>query len=131
MYSENSGKVKIMEFIPYTSHLATGVRSPAEAKDFSSTLCIQTSSEIHPTSYQIGTEGSFTGGKAQPGRDADHSSPSSAVVSNEQELYSCPPWRLHGGSGTSYLLAYLHVISRNVRVNMKTQGKCNIFPVFN
>jgi hypothetical protein len=29
---------------------AIEVRSPAEAKDFSSTLCVQTSSEAYPTS---------------------------------------------------------------------------------
>jgi hypothetical protein len=34
---------------------ATGVRSPAEAKDFSSILCVQTSSEAHPVSYPLVT----------------------------------------------------------------------------
>jgi hypothetical protein len=33
----------------------TGVRSPAEAKDFSSILCVQTSSEAHPASYPMGS----------------------------------------------------------------------------
>jgi hypothetical protein len=37
----------------------TGVRSPAEAKDFSSSLCVQTSFEIHLPSYPIGAVGSF------------------------------------------------------------------------
>jgi hypothetical protein len=37
----------------------TGVWSPAEAKDFFSSLCVQTSSETHPASYQMGTGGSF------------------------------------------------------------------------
>jgi hypothetical protein len=63
---------------------------PVEAKGFSSSLCIQTSSGAHPTSYPMGTGGPFLGGKEQPGRDADHSSPSSAKVKNEKELY-CPP----------------------------------------
>jgi hypothetical protein len=31
----------------------------------------------------MGTGGPFRGGKARPGRDADHSSPSSAEVKNE------------------------------------------------
>jgi hypothetical protein len=31
----------------------TGVRSPAEAKGFSSSLCIQTSSDSHPASFPI------------------------------------------------------------------------------
>jgi hypothetical protein len=34
-------------------------------------------------SYPMGTGGYFPGGKARPGRDADHSSPSSAEVKNE------------------------------------------------
>jgi hypothetical protein len=40
------------------------------------------------------------GGKARPGRDADHSPPSSAEVKNEWELYvlspHLPPWRVAG-----------------------------------
>jgi hypothetical protein len=57
--------------------------SPAEVKDFSSSLGIQTSSEAHPASFPVGTGGPFPGGKARPGRDADHSPPSSAKVKNE------------------------------------------------
>jgi hypothetical protein len=34
-------------------------RYPAEARDFSSSLCVQTSSEVHPTSCTMGTGGSF------------------------------------------------------------------------
>jgi hypothetical protein len=76
---------------------AIQVRSPAEAKDFSSSLCIQTGPGAHPASCPIGT-----GGKALLGCDADRSPPSSAEVENEKELYSSP-WRLHGGSGTALL----------------------------
>jgi hypothetical protein len=43
---------------------ATGVRSPAERKDFPFSLCIQNSSKA---------QGSFSGGKVGQGRDADHS----------------------------------------------------------
>jgi hypothetical protein len=57
---------------------AIGVRSPAGAKDFSSSLCVQTGSRAHPASCTMGT-----GGKARPGRDAEHSPPSSAEVVNE------------------------------------------------
>jgi hypothetical protein len=60
-----------------------GVRSPAETKDFSSILCVQTGSGAHPASYPIGTEGPFHGGKARPGRDADHTPPSTAEVVNK------------------------------------------------
>jgi hypothetical protein len=37
------------------------VRSPAETKDFSSSLCVQTDSEAHPTCYTIGTGGLYPG----------------------------------------------------------------------
>jgi hypothetical protein len=62
---------------------AIGVRSPTGAKDFSSSLCVQTGSEAHPASCPMGTGGPFPGDKARPGRDADHSPPSSAKVVNE------------------------------------------------
>jgi hypothetical protein len=62
---------------------AIGVRSPAGTKDFSCNLCVQTSSGAHPASCPVGTEGPFRGGKARPGRDADHSPTSSAEVVNE------------------------------------------------
>jgi hypothetical protein len=51
---------------------AIEVRSPTAAEDFSSSPCVQ------PASYPVGP-----GGKARPGRDADHSPPSSAEVKNE------------------------------------------------
>jgi hypothetical protein len=50
-------------------------RSPAEAENFSLPLY---PSGVHPASCTMGT-----GGKAQPGRDTDHSPPSSAEVKNE------------------------------------------------
>jgi hypothetical protein len=62
---------------------AIGVRSSAEAKDISSSLCVQTGSGVHPASCTMGTGGPFPGGKARPGRDAVHSPPSSAEVENE------------------------------------------------
>jgi hypothetical protein len=62
---------------------AIGVRSPAEAKDFSTILCVQTGCEAHPASCTMGTGGPFPGGKARPGRIADHLPPSSAEVVNE------------------------------------------------
>jgi hypothetical protein len=52
---------------------AIEVRSPAGVKDFSSNLCVQTGSGSHPASCTMGTGGPFPGGKARPGRDADHS----------------------------------------------------------
>jgi hypothetical protein len=57
---------------------AIGVRSPEGAEDFSFILCVQTGSGAHPASCPMGT-----GGKARPGRDADHSPLSSSEVVNE------------------------------------------------
>jgi hypothetical protein len=62
---------------------AIGVRSPAGAKDFSCSLCVQTGSGAHPASCTMGTGVLSPGVKARPGRDADHSPPSSAEVENE------------------------------------------------
>jgi hypothetical protein len=62
---------------------AIGVRSPAGAKDISSSLCVQTSSGAHPASCTTGTGGPFPGAKSRPGRDADHSPPSIAEVEYE------------------------------------------------
>jgi hypothetical protein len=53
-----------------TTDWTAGVRSP-------------TGSGAHPASCTVGTGGSFPGGKARPGRDADHSPPSSAEVKKE------------------------------------------------
>jgi hypothetical protein len=62
---------------------AIEVRSPIGAEGFSSSPCVQTDSGAHPAPYPMGTGGPFPGGKARPGRDADHSPTSSAVVKNE------------------------------------------------
>jgi hypothetical protein len=60
---------------------AIGVRSPAGAKDFSSSLCVQTGSgALGPTQPPVQW---VPGVKARQGRDADHSPPSSAKVENE------------------------------------------------
>jgi hypothetical protein len=40
---------------------AIDVRSPAEARDFSSTLSVQTGSRVHPASCPMGTGGPFPG----------------------------------------------------------------------
>jgi hypothetical protein len=60
------------------------VRSLAEAKGiFPCNLCVQTGSGAHPASCTMGTGDPFPGAKARPGRDTDHSSPSSVEVENE------------------------------------------------
>jgi hypothetical protein len=62
---------------------AIEVRSPTGAEDFFSSPCVQTGSGAHPASYLMGTGGPFPGGKAQLGRDADHSPLSIAEVKYE------------------------------------------------
>jgi hypothetical protein len=66
-----------------TYNIYIGVRSPAGAKDISSSLFVQTGSGAHPASCTVGTGGPFPGGKARLGCDADHSPSSSAEVANE------------------------------------------------
>jgi hypothetical protein len=62
---------------------AIEVRYSAEAKDFSFNLYVQTGSGAHPASCTVGTEGPFPEAKERPGRNADHSPPSSAEAENE------------------------------------------------
>jgi hypothetical protein len=80
--------------VSLTTDWTTGVRSPTEAEDFSSSLCVQTGSGAHLASCTMCTGGSFPGGKAQPGRDADHSPPSRLRLS--RSYTSSHPMRLHG-----------------------------------
>jgi hypothetical protein len=81
------------------------VPSPAEAKDFSPGLCVQTGSEAHPASCTMGTGGPFPGAKARPGRDADHS-PHLVPRSKMSRSYtSSPPVAFMACSGTA--LAFL------------------------
>jgi hypothetical protein len=47
---------------------------------FSLRHCVLTEPGAHPTSYPVGTGGSFAGVK-RPGREADHSRPSNAFIS--------------------------------------------------
>jgi hypothetical protein len=60
-----------------TTDWTIGVRSPAEAKDFSCSL------RGPPCLLSNGYRGPFPGGKARPARDADHSPSFSAEVKNE------------------------------------------------
>jgi hypothetical protein len=50
---------------------------------------VQTCTEVHITSYPMGTEGSFSGVKRQ-GREADHSPPTSAEV-KKTWIYTSTP----------------------------------------
>jgi hypothetical protein len=56
---------------------------PCRNKEFFLYPLCSDQSEIQPASYPMGIGGPFLGGKARPGRDADHSPTSSAEVKNE------------------------------------------------
>jgi hypothetical protein len=82
------------------------VRSLAEAKDFSSSLCVQTGSGAHPASCPMSTMGPFPGGKAQPGRDADHS-PHKVPTSRMSRSYtSSPPSAFMACSGKALAFGF-------------------------
>jgi hypothetical protein len=72
----------------------TGVRFPVGGKRFFS-IRIQTGSQAQPTSYPMGTGGSFPGIK-RPGGDTDHSPPSSAEVKNSGTIPPLPHTSSHG-----------------------------------
>jgi hypothetical protein len=61
----------------------------------------------------MGTGGSFPGGKARPGRDADHSPPSSAEGKKEKELYLLSPkcaFMERNGTTLPFLCIFLYGI---------------------
>jgi hypothetical protein len=73
-----------------------GVRFMAGAGNFSLRHHVQTGSGAHPASYPMGPGSSFRGrGEKRLWREADHSSPSSAVVKGGVELYLHSPILLH------------------------------------
>jgi hypothetical protein len=97
------------------------VRSQAGAKDFSSSLCVQTGSGAHPASCTMVTGGPFPGGKTRPGRDADHSPPSSAEVENELQLYllSPPSASMVCSGGAFYIRTELNAAFRLGIINQR------------
>jgi hypothetical protein len=92
-----------------TTDWTTGVWSPADAKYFSSFLCLQASSEAHPASCTMRTGGVFLGNEVRLERDADHSLLSSAELKNVYEIYFLSPLSLHGGSETAFLFYLMPV----------------------
>jgi hypothetical protein len=79
----------------------TEVRSPAEAKDFSCSICVERPSQP-PIQWTPGVLS--PGGKARSGSDSDHS-PHLVPRSRMSRSYtSSPHFHLHGASGTALLL---------------------------
>jgi hypothetical protein len=106
-YRRQGSSVNIDPTIDWT----TGVRSPAEAMDFSSSLCVQTSSHSHPASYPMGTGGLFPGVKRGRGvmiTAHTHLVPKSRV---NRSYTSCPPCYVHDGGRTTLL--YLKMSKTN------------------
>jgi hypothetical protein len=65
-----------------------------QGTDISLLYSVQTGSRAHPA-YQMGTRGSFFEEK-RPGREADHTLPTSAEGKEYLDLYIHSPIRLHG-----------------------------------
>jgi hypothetical protein len=85
---------------------AIDVRSPTGAKDFSSSLRVQTGSRAHRASCTTGTGGPFPGAKVWPGRDADHSPHPVPRSWMSMSYTSSPPWRFHGVLRDCFVLHY-------------------------
>jgi hypothetical protein len=98
-----------------TTDLTTGVLSPAEANDFSSSLYLQTSSEAGAASYPAGKGGSFPGVK----REDDHSP---HLMPTSRKTRSCTPLPLSacvvrtGQLCITLLLHYFVHLSREVKL---------------
>jgi hypothetical protein len=77
-----------------TTDWTTGVRSPTEAEDFSSSLCVQTGCGAHRASYPMGTGVLSPEVKRGRGVMLTTHPPSGAEMS--RSYTSSPPKRLHG-----------------------------------
>jgi hypothetical protein len=123
-YNKHSGQLLVNRYretvrgdsvksVVLTTDWTVGVRFLTEAKDLSSSPCVQTSSEANPASYPRGI-----GGKSRPGREADHS-PHLLPRSRMSMSYTFSlPWRLHGGSGTvDFFLLFAVGLSIDVSQN--------------
>jgi hypothetical protein len=69
--------------VSVVSGYGTTGRDPRQGQRIFPQACVQTGTGAHPASCTMGTGGRFPGSKAQPGRDADYSPPSSAEFENE------------------------------------------------
>jgi hypothetical protein len=102
--ADNSHGAGVAQSVQYlTTDWTTEVRSPAVAKDYFSSLCVQASSEAHPAPCIMSTRGSFHGGKGRSGLDADSLPSCSNEVNNECDLYLLSPLATAWRSAT-YLL---------------------------
>jgi hypothetical protein len=99
----NTGAGVAQLILCLTTDWTARVRSLEEAKDFSSSLCIHTSNEAHPSLVSNQYWECFTRGKVSLGRDADHLP---HLVPRQDWVGAIPslPWHLHCGKETALLL---------------------------
>jgi hypothetical protein len=97
---------------------AIGVRSPTEAKDFSSSHCVQTSSGAHPASCTMGIGGPLPGRKRGRGvtlTTHPHLMPRSRM---NRSYLSSPPSASMAFSGTALALAAFSLVLFEVRIGL-------------
>jgi hypothetical protein len=63
-----------------------------QGQEFSLLYVVQTGSGVHPTSYPMDTGGYLYSGIKRPGREADHSPPTSAEIKKTSIYTSIPPY---------------------------------------
>jgi hypothetical protein len=103
-----------------------GFRSPAEVKDFSYSLCPD-QPWGPPSLLSTGYRGSFPGGKARLGNDADHS-PHLVPRSRMSRCYSPSyPWHLHGVAGQLYLLCFISSLLIKLFIGNRLLIECSRF----
>jgi hypothetical protein len=105
-----------------------GVRSPAEAKDFSSNPCVQTSSETHPVLCTMGTGGPSPGVKR--GRCVTLTTHYIVLRLRMSRSYTySSPCRLHGGSGRALLLLLCILITLMMKAISFSETSVNIYQI--
>jgi hypothetical protein len=90
-----------------TTDWAAGVRSPTEAEDFPSNLCVQTGSGAHRASRTVGTGGALSPG-VKRGRGVMLTAHPLLVPrsSKSRSCTSCRPKRLHGVKRDHFIFTF-------------------------
>lgn len=88
--------------------------------DFSPSLCVQINSDSHPSSHPMGAGGSISGVKRE--RAITLTTHPLLVPMWSMGYISCPPWHIHGGSGTALLCFCCYITYMSLK--MKRTVKC-------
>jgi hypothetical protein len=91
-------------------------------KGLSCSFCVQTGSVAHPASCTMGIEGSFSGCKARPGRDADHSLHLVPRSRMSRSYNSSPPKRLRCVYWNSFSFRFYIIV---VEVQCSSDDACS------